>query len=208
MTIIVLPLLSVFVLVSRLHSQPITQATAEQPAQPNTKEEWLDAWLRSSLSARDVSGALVLFRFKDPMYVVQKEISWIPNPGQASQFKRVDVPIGFVTDLASIPRAFWSLLRPDGEYAYPAIVHDYLYWTQKTTREAADQVLKFGMEDFAIDSATIATIYGAVRIGGESSWEGNAKLKAQGEKRILIKLPADPRTTWAEWKKQNDVFVP
>jgi hypothetical protein len=187
--------------------EPFLNARAQQ-AQPLTKEQWLTAWLQHSPKARDVSGQLVLFRFKDPMYVLQKEISWIPNAAQASQFKRVDVPVGFVTDLASIPRIFWSLLRPDGEYAYAAIVHDYLYWTQTTTRDIADLTLKHGMEDFGIDSMTIATIYNAVRVGGAGAWTENGQLRANGEKRILIKLPDDPRVTWEDWKKHKDVFAP
>ena len=88
------------------------------------------------------------------------------------------VPAGFVTDLASIPRIFWSLLRPDGLYAYAAIVHDHLYWTQSTTKETADTVLKFGMEDFKVDSVTVNTIYEAVNLFGGPAWEQNKKLKA------------------------------
>ncbi|MDI5166053.1 DUF1353 domain-containing protein, partial [Salmonella enterica subsp. enterica serovar Montevideo] len=33
----------------------------------------------------------------------------------------IEVPVGFVTDLATVPRIFWSLLPPDGEYAKAAI---------------------------------------------------------------------------------------
>ncbi|ECG8634089.1 DUF1353 domain-containing protein, partial [Salmonella enterica subsp. salamae] len=39
----------------------------------------------------------------------------------------IEVPAGFVTDLATIPRIFWSLMPPDGKYAKAAIIHDYLY---------------------------------------------------------------------------------
>lgn len=39
----------------------------------------------------------------------------------------ISVPAGFVTDLATIPRIFWTLLPPDGKYAKAAIIHDYLY---------------------------------------------------------------------------------
>jgi hypothetical protein len=47
---------------------------------------------------------------------------------------------------------FWSALRPDGEYAYAAVVHDYLYWTQSRSREEADQILKMAMEDSEVES--------------------------------------------------------
>lgn len=32
---------------------------------------------------------------------------------------------GFPTDLASVPRAFWALLPPDGTYENAAVVHDH-----------------------------------------------------------------------------------
>lgn len=60
----------------------------------------------------------------DYYFVKGGPIIWRPNPGQA--FKMVNVPEGFVTDLASVPRAFWEIMRPEGRYAYAAVVHDYL----------------------------------------------------------------------------------
>lgn len=39
----------------------------------------------------------------------------------------IRVPAGFVTDFASIPRAFWVVLPPTGKYGKAAVVHDYLY---------------------------------------------------------------------------------
>lgn len=42
---------------------------------------------------------------------------------------RLLVPDGFVYDLASVPRIFWSLLgiRPDGLHRAAALVHDWIY---------------------------------------------------------------------------------
>lgn len=39
----------------------------------------------------------------------------------------IDVPTSFVTDQASIPREFWSILSPAGRYSRAAVVHGYLY---------------------------------------------------------------------------------
>jgi hypothetical protein len=116
------------------------------------------------------------------------------------------VPRGFVTDLASIPRIFYSLLRPDGEYAYAAIVHDYLYWTQTRTRTVSDEIFKFSMEDFNISRRTMQTIYNAVRLFGEGAWSKNARLKADGERRILKRFPPTAQINWADWKQRSDVF--
>jgi hypothetical protein len=62
------------------------------------------------------------------------------------------------------------------------------------------------MIDFGVNSTTVSTIYDAVRIGGESSWTKNALLKQQGERRVLTKFPDDPRTRWADWKKNPQNF--
>ncbi len=37
----------------------------------------------------------------------------------------IEVPTGFVTDLASVPRLFWALLPPHGAYERSAVLHDY-----------------------------------------------------------------------------------
>jgi hypothetical protein len=118
------------------------------------------------------------------------------------------VPAGFVNDFASIPSLFWTLLPRDGEYTYPAIVHDYLYWFQPQPKEAADDILRIGMEEFHIDSWKIFAIYEGVSRGGRSSWDKNAKLRQRGEGRVLKEWPDDPRISWEDWRKRPGVFVP
>lgn len=164
----------------------------------------MNEWMSVSKSP---GGMLRISRFREPIYFLIAPISWTPNPGQ-ERYQAVTVPPGFVTDFASIPRMFWSVLRPDGEYAYAAVVHDYLYWTQTRSREEADDILKMAMEDFEIGPAKAGVIYNAVRLGGQAAWNGNAKRKVQGEKRILTRFPQDPRLTWEDWKQRPGVFDP
>jgi len=169
-----------------------------------TVEQWMDEWMHA---AQAPGGTLHMSRFKDPIYFITKAgVGWKPNADQKGKFQPVEVPTGFVTDFASIPRAFWSFLRPDGEYTYPAIIHDWMYWTQERPREEADEIFRYGMQDFGIEPATIQTIYRAVRIAGGTAWSSNAKLKGQGEKRILKLYPDNPTITWAQWKKTPGVF--
>jgi Protein of unknown function (DUF1353) len=179
-------------------------AESPQAKGASSMEQWMDSWM--AVAARDVSGTLYISRFKDPMYFLLKPISWKLAANSEARAAPVQVPIGFVTDFASIPRAFYSLLKPDGDYSYAAVMHDYLYWSQTTSKEEADTVFKLVMEEFAIDKITTATLYNAVKSFGRKAWDGNAKLKSQGEQRILAKFPEDPRLTWQEWKK-NDVFA-
>ena len=96
---------------------------AQEPdpsVQAMTMESWMNEWMSVSKAP---GGMLRLSRFREPIYFLTAPISWTPNPGQDA-YGAVTVPTGFVTDFASIPRIFWSALRPDGEYAYAAVVHD------------------------------------------------------------------------------------
>ena len=112
-----------------------------------------------------------------------------------------------MTDLASVPKPFWRLLRPDGEYTYAAIVHDFLYWTQTRSRNVADEIFKFGLQDFRMDTRITTILYSAARVAGGGAWRKNAELKARGEKRFLRQFPEDPRVRWEDWKKQPGVFA-
>lgn len=174
-----------------------------------------DRWIREWMLVRKVddsglvktpNGVMSLGRFADPVYYMNSVIGWNPKGGQVGKHKPVRVPIGFVTDFASIPRVFWSVLRPDGLYTYAAVIHDYLYWEQYLSREESDQIFKFAMEDFRVNSSEIDAIYSAVRLGGQSAWDGNALLRSKGEKRILKRTPMDPTIRWASWKLLPDVF--
>jgi hypothetical protein len=178
------------------------QALARDKEGPFMKD-WMDTWIKRE-TERGAVGTLHVSRFADPVYYLTKTIEWVPNPGQPHQ--AVKVPVGFVTDFASIPRIFWAALRPDGKYTYSAIVHDYLYWTQTRPREEADEIMKFGMEDFKVGSLELGAIYGAVRILGGFAWDSNAELRKKGERRILKKVPDSPTITWGEWKNTPGVF--
>lgn len=80
------------------------------------------------------------------------------------------VPIGFVTDLASIPRLFWNILPPDGEYAKATIIHDYLYTTKMFERKICDEILYEAMTALDVSTWKKKIIYGAVRLFGWRSY--------------------------------------
>jgi hypothetical protein len=176
-------------------------AASDGYADQAAMDAWMSRW-RNRLGA--ASGPLHLGRFLDPMYFLLDEIAWSPNPGES--VSPVSVPIGFVTDLASIPRIFWSLLRPDGNYAFPAIIHDYLYWFQPEPKEKADLTLLYAMKEFGVGAFERETIYRAVQAGGGSAWTDNRKRRASGEKRILKSFPQDPKISWQQWARMPDVF--
>jgi hypothetical protein len=117
---------------------------------------------------------------------------------------RVEVPPGFVTDFASIPRPFWSLLPTWGKYGSPAVVHDYLYWDQRCTREQADWIFLLGMEESDVGSIERFVIHRAVRWGGAFAWRSNAQRRTDGWERVMppARLPQSPNTTWEAHQAQ------
>lgn len=81
------------------------------------------------------------------------------------------VPAGFVTDLASVPRIFWNILPPYGEYGQPAIVHDYLYSSGLVGRKEADDLLLEGMVVMGVARWRRYVIYAAVRLFGGRAYK-------------------------------------
>jgi hypothetical protein len=174
------------------------------------RESWMEQWMTRPPppeGAKVPVGPLVLSRFVEPMYFLVKPIGWKPSGDRGRNLAPVEAPAGFVCDLASIPRTFWSLLRPDGEYVYAAILHDYMYWTQIGSREDADDTFQLAMQEFDVWPSVAAAIYHGTRIFGQNAWDRNRELAKNGEKRLLKRFPTDPRTRWSDWKKDPDVFA-
>jgi len=85
--------------------------------------------------------------------------------------KVVKVPVGFVTDFASIPKIFWSILSPYGKYGKAAVVHDWLYHHNKEyDRKQADNIFKEAMKVLKVNWLTRGIVYNAVRWFGGSAW--------------------------------------
>jgi hypothetical protein len=137
-------------------------------------------------------------------YYIDDDLKWTPNPGQS--FKPVNVPKGFVTDLASVPAFRWGAYPPTGRYAYAAIVHDYLYWTQTLTQKESDDILKAAMEDSRVDSTTVSRFHWWLGQVGARAWASNQQAKKNGEKRFLVAFPQDRLISWTEWKKNKSHF--
>ena len=122
----------------------------------------------------------------------------------------ITVPKGFVTDLASIPRFFWSAFPKTGKYMSAAILHDYLYWDQRCTRAEADRIFAIEMLSFGVDATARKLIFGAVDQFGGSAWNANAAAKTTGESRLLpqtlltqfLAAPLDANQTWPVWRER------
>lgn len=82
------------------------------------------------------------------------------------------VPIGFVTDMASIPRAVQLVIQKDeGGILEAAIIHDWLYSKEgpPISRKDADRILLEGMTISGVGRVKRGLVYNAVRwFGGRS----------------------------------------
>ena len=99
--------------------------------------------------------------------------------------QEIAVPVGFVTDFASIPQALQSIIRQNGPYILPAVVHDYLYWDQSCTRKQADQIFLLAMIENKVGAVHRTAIHGAVAAAGSFAWDDNGVERTAGLVRIL-----------------------
>ncbi len=60
----------------------------------------------------------------------------------------VTVPIGFITDFATIPRPIRKILPPTGNYGAAAVLHDWLFANQLAYDEIHNKIVSIDM-DFA-----------------------------------------------------------
>ncbi|MEH6344306.1 MAG: DUF1353 domain-containing protein [Bermanella sp.] len=120
----------------------------------------------------------------------------------------IEVPRGFVTDLASTPRRFWAIYPPFGKYLSASILHDYLYWTQICERDVADSIFYQTMKASGVDQTTQALFLMVLRSQGAEAWRENKIDKQKGLVRIVPDEYLDPSnqhfkrsTDWPELRQ-------
>lgn len=116
-------------------------------------------------------------------WVLREEFSY--DIGYEGSGKSIIVPVGFITDFASIPRLFWMIYPKWGKYGNAAVVHDYLYWEHFFSRKRTDKIFLEGMEVLGVSKFDRGVIYNFVKFFGKGSWESNKKAKKKGEEKII-----------------------
>lgn len=81
------------------------------------------------------------------------------------------VPVGAVTDFASIPRKLWGIFPPHGPWAKAAIIHDQMYVEAYKTKKFADRVFYEAMGVLGVDKPTRISMYLAVRLFGRGNYK-------------------------------------
>lgn len=77
----------------------------------------------------------------------------------------VDIPVGFVTDFASVPRILWTILPPWGKYGKAAVIHDWLFskntmFVNGVEQELSDRTL---VEDIFLEAMGVLDVNVCVR---------------------------------------------
>ncbi len=110
----------------------------------------------------------------------------------------INVPIGFLTDFASVPRPLWWLLPRWGRYGNAAVVHDFGYWDQSRKRLAVDRIFLEGMTVLGVGWFTRTVLYLAARLGGWWGWWMFGRGKAKGRSKIATRQPEKCSETLSE----------
>jgi hypothetical protein len=100
-------------------------------------------------------------------WVVRDRLDW----------EGITVPIGFVTDLATVPRIFWSIIPRAGVYGYAAVIHDYLYRTATVNKKEADLIFLKIMTEHGVKRWKRLMMYWAVKFFGFIDWNRNRQGK-------------------------------
>jgi hypothetical protein len=78
----------------------------------------------------------------------------------------ITVPVGYRTDFASVPRAFWRILPPHGPYVPAAVIHDHLCDLRGRTgidSAATHKIFHEAMEVLKVPTWKRAVMYRAVK---------------------------------------------
>lgn len=114
------------------------------------------------------------------------------------------LPMGLVVDGASVPRAFWPFMPPDGAHRGGAFLHDYSYILQGhfpdgliLTRKETDEAFYNLMLEGGVSPTRAGIAYRAVRCFGQSAWDSredlvilpvNLAMAAKHQKRLFPHL--------------------
>ena len=87
----------------------------------------------------------------------------------------LEIPAGFESDGASVPRMFWASVFPPGDSKAlrPALIHDFIYRThpERWTRKMADDAFLELLIAAGISKWRAYKAYWGVRLFGNAAWE-------------------------------------
>ena len=118
-------------------------------------------------------------------WVIRRDFGY--DIGEEGSKDTIDVPMGFKTDFASVPRLLWSIIPRWGKYGNAAVIHDFLYWMQDRTRAESDRVFLEAMLVLNVSFFMRKLIYYAVRLFGWFAWNRNSKKRLKDPEQKIHK---------------------
>ena len=110
------------------------------------------------------------------LYKVVKAFEY--HIGSEASPEVIKIPQGFITDGASIPKPFWSVIGgPLGRYAPAAVVHDFLYIKQTYSRKKSDGIFLEAMKILKVSWWKRRSMWLAVRMWSWIPWRKYKKVK-------------------------------
>jgi hypothetical protein len=92
------------------------------------------------------------------------------------------VPVGFLTNFASVPRMLQNLIPMRGPWSPAAVAHDHMYSEQRITRKEADRLFYKIMLAHNVGIVTARTMWAAVRAFGWIAWRQSKKMRQRSYK--------------------------
>lgn len=105
------------------------------------------------------------------IWIVYAPLVWTNPTGD------ITVPVGFKTDLASIPRLLRNIpnLDPCGLSRRAAVLHDYLYTLKTVSKDQADSLLYQALRAESVDVLAAQAFYDAVHMFGFQAWNNDQR---------------------------------
>jgi|SRR6185437_445575 len=140
--------------------------------------------------------------------VARNNYWWMSEPLRWSDpiFGDLTIPVGFGTDLESVPFMVrgipWvdSVFDPDGVTRRPAAGHDYLYAWRGWDKDKADAFLKAAILSEGGSASVAQTVYLGVHWFGGSAWRRDGLRPMSANFRTLADYQA--------WKATNPILNP
>lgn len=111
---------------------------------------------------------LVVRAGRESLWILERPLVWCGC-------ESITVPVGFETDLASVPAALRSFMNPNGKSRKPAVLHDFLYSMQILSRLRADELFELALAAEGVNQATRFFYFRGVRLGGQAPWDQHRK---------------------------------
>lgn len=80
------------------------------------------------------------------------------------------VPVGFLTDFASVPRVFWPIISPIDKHANAAVIHDFMYQTNYAKKARCEEIFREAMQVLEVPNWKEFCIYWSVYAFGWKAW--------------------------------------